>query len=160
MTELLNFKCTRLCHDTIIRRFHLKSEARIRLEYLHLCDLSALVIASEDGDSILITHLKGDEKSHRLNTVVATINVVAHEEVVRVGWLTSDLEKLAQVVELTVDITADGDGSAHLLHVRLVNQDFFSLDDTSICWVNFDRLTLGLSFCLVCGKTGQMTVRG
>ena len=95
MTELLNFKCTRLCHDTIIRRFHLKSEARIRLEYLHLCDLSALVIASEDGDSILIAHLKGDEKSHRLHTVVAAIDVVTHEEVVRVGWLTTNLEKLA-----------------------------------------------------------------
>ena len=132
MTELLNFKCTRLCHDTIIRRFHLKSEARIRLEYLHLCDLSALVIASEDGDSILIAHLKGDEKSHRLHTVVATIDVVTHEEVVRVGWLTANLEELAQVVELTVDITTDGDGSAHLLHVRLVDQDFLSLDDTSI----------------------------
>lgn len=113
--ELLPNVCVAILSQTFI------------IETIHLCDLSALVIASEDGDSILITHLKGDEKSHRLNTVVATIDVVTHEEVVRVGWLTSDLEKLSQVVELTMDITADGDGSAHLLHVRLVNQDFFSL---------------------------------
>jgi hypothetical protein len=41
--------------------------------------------------------------------------------------MSTNLEKLAQVMELSVDITADGDWSTHFLHVGLVNQNFFSL---------------------------------
>ncbi len=85
--------------------------------YLHLCDLSALVVTSENGDSILEAHLKSDQKRDSLDRVVATIDVVTHKEVVGVGRLSSNLEELAQIMELTVNVTADGHWGAHLLHV-------------------------------------------
>ena len=94
---------------------------------LHLCDLSAFVVTSQDRNSVGESHLKGDKKGDSLDGVVAAIDVISHEQVVGVGGLSSDLEKLAQVMELTVDVTADCHGGAHLLHVRLVDQDLFCL---------------------------------
>lgn len=55
------------------------------VESVDLRDLSRLVVAAQDGDSFTITDLKGDEQCHRLDGVVAAIDVVAHEQVVRVG---------------------------------------------------------------------------
>ena len=85
------------------------------------------MITSENGDAILEAHLKGDQERDSLDRVVASIDVVTHEQVVGVRGLPSNFEKLAQIVELTVDVTADGHRGAHLLHVGLVNQDFLSL---------------------------------
>ena len=59
--------------------------------------------------------------------MVPSVDVVSHEEIVGVWGLTSDFEELFQVVELAVDITANGDRCSHLRYVRLVNQNFFSL---------------------------------
>ena len=75
------------------------------------------MVSSEDSDSVLEAHLKGDKQSDGLDGVVAAINVVTHEQIVGVRGLATNLEKLAQIVELTVDITTDSHGGAHLLHV-------------------------------------------
>ena len=85
------------------------------------------MVTSKDGDSVREAHFKGDKESDSLNGVVAAIDVVTHEKIVSVGRLTSNLEQFSQVVELAVNITADGDGSTHLLHVGLVDQDLFRL---------------------------------
>ena len=85
------------------------------------------MVTSQNGDSVLKADFKGHQEGYSLNRVVATIDVVTHEEVVSVRGLSSDLEQLAQVVELSVDVTADGHWGAHLLHVRLVYQNFFRL---------------------------------
>ena len=85
------------------------------------------MITSENGDAILEAHLKGDQERDCLDRVVASIDVVTHEQVVGVRGLPSNLEELAQIMELSMDVTTDGHWGAHLLHVRLVNQDFFSL---------------------------------
>ena len=96
--------------------------------HLHLSNLSALVVTAKDSDSVGVAHLECDEKSDSLDRVVATIDVVTHEEVVGVGRLTSNLEKLAQIVELTMDVTADRHWCTHLLHVGLIDQNFFRLN--------------------------------
>ena len=75
------------------------------------------MITSEDRDSVLEAHFEGHEQRHCLDRVIATIDVVAHEKIVRVGRLSTDLEQLAEVVELSVDITTDGYWGAHLLHI-------------------------------------------
>jgi len=92
-----------------------------------LGDLSGLMVTSEDGESILIAHLQGDKQGHGLHGVVSAINIISHEEVVGVRGLSANLEEFSQVVELSVDVTTDGHGGAHLLHVGLVDQDFFCL---------------------------------
>ena len=43
-----------------------------------------------------------------------------HEHVVGVGELSSSLEQLDQIIELTMDVSADGDGAADGLHVALL----------------------------------------
>ena len=98
------------------------------LANLHLGNLATLVVAAQDGDPVRVAHFERDEQRDRLDRVVAAVDVVTHEQVVRVGRLATDLEELEQVVELAVDVTADGHRGAHLLHVRLVDEDFFRLD--------------------------------
>ena len=64
------------------------------LDNLHLGDLTRLVVAPQDSDSVLIAHLERDEQSDCLDTIIAAIDVVAHKEVVGVRGLSSNLEEL------------------------------------------------------------------
>ena len=52
------------------------------IESVDLSDLSRLVVASENGDSILISHFEYDQKSHCFDRIVSAVNVVAHEKIV------------------------------------------------------------------------------
>jgi len=79
------------------------------------------VVTSENCYSILEAYLKGNQKSDGLDRVVPSVYVIAHEEVVGVGGLSTNLEQLTQVVELAMDITANGDWSTYLLHVGLID---------------------------------------
>ena len=72
-------------------------------------------------------YLEGDEKGDGLDAVVASVNIVAHEEIVGVGRLAPDLEELHEVVELSVHVPAHGDGAHHPLHVALLGQDLLRL---------------------------------
>ena len=42
-----------------------------------------------------------------LDRVKSSVDKVTHEQIVRVGTLTADLEQLHQIVELAVDVAAD-----------------------------------------------------
>jgi len=86
---------------------------------IDLCDLPRLVVPSEDGYAVLVPHFKGEEQRHALNAVVSSVDVVPQEQEVRVREPAPDLEKFNQVVELPVDVPADGDRRAHRLNVRL-----------------------------------------
>ena len=59
---------------------------------LHLCDLSAFVVASKDGQSIFEADLQGNEKSDCLDGVVSAIDIVTHEQIVGVGRLSTNLK--------------------------------------------------------------------
>lgn len=89
------------------------------VEAVYLGDLSALVVASQNRDSFLEAHLEANEKGHSLNTIVAPIDVVAHEQVVCVWRATTNFEELHQVMELSVDIAANRHWTFHRLHVKL-----------------------------------------
>jgi hypothetical protein len=56
------------------------------------------VVAAEDGDAVAITEFERDEEGDGLDRVVATVDIVAHEEVVGVGGITAYAEELGQVV--------------------------------------------------------------
>ena len=58
-----------------------------------------------------LLYLQCQQQQECFNRVVASIDEVAHEEVVGVGALAADLEELHQVLELTVNIAADLDTS-------------------------------------------------
>jgi len=42
------------------------------------------VVASEDGEAVLVAHFESDEESYCLDRVVSPVNIVTHEEVVGV----------------------------------------------------------------------------
>ena len=60
--------------------------------------------------------------------VVPTVDVVTHEKVVGVRAAATDAEELHEVVELAVDIAADGHRATHGLHVGLLNQNLAGLE--------------------------------
>ena len=101
------------------------SQRTLVVEPVHLRDLPRLVVAPQNRDAIAIAQLERDEQGDRLNRVVPTVDVVAHEEVVGVGGVAADAEEFGEVVlmsrstrkcvdrqaeethELTMDIPAD-----------------------------------------------------
>jgi len=88
---------------------------------------AGLVIATQDCQTVGVARLKSNKQCHCLNRVVASVDIVTHEEVVLVGQVTSNAEELNQVMELTVDITANGDWCSHFLDIRLVDKNLFGL---------------------------------
>jgi len=57
---------------------------------------------------------------------MASIDVVSHEQVVGVRQLSPEPEKLPQIMELPMDISANRDGSSNWLDVRFLDKNFFS----------------------------------
>lgn len=62
------------------------------VESVDLGNLSGLVVASQDGDSILEPNLDGHKEGDSLDGVVTSVDIVTHEQVVGVWRLSSDLE--------------------------------------------------------------------
>ena len=82
------------------------SEALV-IKAVNLSDLPAFVISSDQSDSVSIPHLKCQEQKECLYRVEASINEIAHENVVGLWAVTSHLEELHQIVELAVNISAN-----------------------------------------------------
>ena len=78
------------------------------------------MVASEDGDSIWVAHLQAYEEGDSLNGVVATVNVVTHEQVVVLWQLATNFEQLDQIKELAVDVSANGHRSSDTYHITLI----------------------------------------
>lgn len=119
------------------------------IETVYLGDLLAFVVASEDCDSVWVSDLEDDQESHCFDRVVATVHIVTHEEVVVVGQLTSNFEKFLQVVELAVNISANGDWGSNRLHVALIDQNLFGFLTESFDTVFWERLALTECFDLL-----------
>lgn len=101
--------------------------------------MTALVIASQKPQCVGVVNLEGPKVKDTLDGEIATIDVIAKEEIPCLGRVTSNLEQLHQIVVLAVDITANGDGRIHLKEVGLCSQKFRTLLD------NPYRLLLGES---------------
>ena len=62
-------------------------------------------------------NLECDKERDCFDTMIATVDVVAHEEIVGVWRLSSNLEELQQVMKLAMHVAADGHGTFHLLNI-------------------------------------------
>mmetsp|Transcript_24322 Transcript_24322/g.77061 ORF Transcript_24322/g.77061 Transcript_24322/m.77061 type:complete len:332 (+) Transcript_24322:206-1201(+) len=97
------------------------------VEAVHLRDLSALVVASDQRDALWVPDLERKQQQERLDRVVAAVDKVAHEDIVHGGHLTADVEQLEQVVKLPVDVAHHHGGGRHVVHIGLLHQDFLCL---------------------------------
>lgn len=93
------------------------------IETVNLSDLSALMVTTENGDAIWVPDFQSNQECGRLHGVISSINIVAHEKVVRVWGLSSNSEQLSEVMELAMDISTDGDRAPHRLNIALINKN-------------------------------------
>lgn len=91
---------------------------------VHLRDLPRLVIPSEDRDTLWMPHFQRHQQRHRLHTVVPSVNVVAHKEVVCCWNVTSNSEQLHQIVKLPVHVATHCDWARDSLYIGLFHQHF------------------------------------
>jgi len=62
------------------------------VEAVDLGNLSGFVVATKNCYAVLVPHLEADKEGYCLETVVATVNVVSHKEVVAIRALSSNFE--------------------------------------------------------------------
>ena len=94
------------------------------VEAVHLCDLPGLVVAPYEGDFGGVLYLETHQKCERLETIVTPVHIVAEEDVIHLVWEPARrAEELQQVVELPVDVAADGYRGPHGLDVGLLHQE-------------------------------------
>jgi hypothetical protein len=65
------------------------------------------VVATEDEEVLGVLDLVCEEQADGLEGLLATVYVVAKEEVVGLWWETAVLEQAEQVIVLTVNVTTD-----------------------------------------------------
>lgn len=87
------------------------------VEAVDLSNLSRFVVAAQDGDSFAVADLQSDKQRHRFHRVVAAIDVVAHEQVIRVGRASAYPKQFHQVVKLAVNIAAHCHGAFYFLNI-------------------------------------------
>lgn len=97
------------------------------VEPVHGGDLSGLVVSSEESDVGWVLELQAEQKLERFDGVEASIDEVTHENVASVWNLSSLVEELQKVMELAVDISANGDWSFDWLDVAFLDEDLFDL---------------------------------
>lgn len=85
------------------------SEAFV-VEAVDLSYLAGLMVPSQQGYSALVTDFQRQEEDKGFNAVQSTIYKISEEEVGDVRGIPSDFEEFQKIVELSVDVSADGDG--------------------------------------------------
>ena len=112
------------------------------IEAIELGDLPALVVPSDEGDEVGVSHFVGQEEQEGLDAVEASVDEIPQEEVAHFGHISPVLEELEEVVELTMDVAADGDWRVDSLHVALLDQDLPSFGAEVLDFLLADDLAL------------------
>lgn len=77
------------------------------VEAVNTVDRGTLVVTSQDEEVLGIFDLVGEQKADGLERLLASVYVVAEEEVVGLGRKATVLKEPQQVIILAVDITAN-----------------------------------------------------
>ena len=83
------------------------------VEAVGLGCLAGFVVTAKHCYAGRVTDFECDKDEECLEGVKATIDVIAHEEIVCLGRVATNKEELTEVVELTVDVSDNGDGRRH-----------------------------------------------
>jgi len=71
---------------------------------------------------ILIAYFKRQKKQECFNRMKSSVHKVSHEYIVGLGAITTDLEKLHQIVKLSMDISANRDRWINILDIWFFHQ--------------------------------------
>ena len=85
------------------------------------------MVSTQNSDSVSVAHFEGHEQGHRLNRIVASVDVVSHEEVVGLRRLSTNSKQFFQIMELAVNVTANRHWSPYSHDVGFVGEDFSCL---------------------------------
>ena len=88
------------------------------------CDLSRLVVTSQQGDVLGVFQLQAQQELETLHWVKSSVHVIAHEDVFGCWDLSTLVEQFQKVMELPVDVSANRNWSFDWLHVALLYQNF------------------------------------
>lgn len=109
-------------------------------------DLSSLVISSQESDVGWVLKLQAEEKLEGLNWIEASVDEISHKNVSSVWDLSSLVEEFEEIMELSMDISADSYWSLNWLNVTLFDENLLDLlakDSELSLWENcsvFDGL--------------------
>ena len=104
-----------------------EAAAALVVEAVDAVDAGALVVAAEDKEVLRILDLVGEEEAHDLEGLLATVDVVAEEQVIGLGGESTVLKQTEEVCVLSMDVTANFDGSTELEEHGLTEQNLPTL---------------------------------
>jgi hypothetical protein len=96
------------------------------IESIDLGDQPGFVVSSEQGDSVFVPYFQSQKEQECFDAVSSSVDIVSQEDVVGVGWVSSDFEEFDQVIELAVDVSADGHWGFDVDCVFLLLEDLFA----------------------------------
>lgn len=85
------------------------------------------MVPADQGDAIGIAHFQAEEQEEGFERVEATVDKVAHEQVVCVRDVAAHAKQFHQVVELAVDVAAYRDRRVHRDHIAFFYEQFAGL---------------------------------
>ena len=89
-------------------------------------DLTALVVAAQQEEVLLELHFVRQQQNNCLQTVLAAINIVAQEKIVRLGREAAIFKKPKQVRELSMSITYSNERS-HKLSFGVIDENCMAM---------------------------------
>jgi hypothetical protein len=116
---LINDCCDRKAVEAVSKglpKLNVISSLALVVESIDTVDGSAFVVAAEDEKVLWVFDFVCQQKADGLKRLLASVDVVAEEEVVCFWRETSILEKTEEIVVLAVNITADlvSTGNQHI----------------------------------------------
>lgn len=93
------------------------------IESVILSNASGFMVTPEDSESLFVAYLDAEQQTHCFEGIVATVDIIAEEEVVAVGDVSTDPEEFHEIVELPVDVSADVNRGSNVDHVGLLRED-------------------------------------
>jgi len=78
-------------------------------ESIHHGDVSALVVAPQQVDTVGVLHLQAEEEGDGLDRVVPSVHEISDEDELVVGHASPLADQVLHVVELPVDVAGDVD---------------------------------------------------
>ena len=65
------------------------------------------MVSSDESNSFWVPYFQSKQEKEGFNTVITSIDEVSHKEIVGIWAFTTNFKEFFQIVELTMDVTAN-----------------------------------------------------